>query len=76
MKLFGADVAGHAIIPFVSESVKIGAFGIDKKSSGLGDIEFSPLILGWHSARRRDSWMRTDNIAAFSTVGISSLPPS
>ena len=51
MKLFGADVAWHAIVPFVDQSVKIDALGIDKKSTGLGDIEFAPLILGWHFSK-------------------------
>lgn len=47
-KLFGADYAWHIVAPLVHQTVKIGAAGIDKDSSGLGDIEFSPLILGWH----------------------------
>lgn len=51
MKLFGADVAWHAIIPYVDQKIKIDAAGIDKKSTGIGDIEFSPLILGWHLSK-------------------------
>jgi hypothetical protein len=51
LKLLGADVAWHVIVPLVSERVKIGASNLDKKSSGLGDIEFSPLILGWHLSK-------------------------
>jgi hypothetical protein len=51
MKILGADWAMHAIIPLESHSVKIGAFGVDKQSSGLGDIEFSPLVLGWHFSK-------------------------
>jgi hypothetical protein len=51
MKLFGADVAWHAIVPLVDQNVKIDAYRLDKKSSGVGDIEFSPLILGWHFSK-------------------------
>ena len=46
MKLLGADVAWHAIIPLVDQKVDVP--GTTFKSSGLGDIEFAPLILGWH----------------------------
>src|SRR5574340_786558 len=48
MKLFGADWAWQVIVPLVDKSVKIGVAGIDKRSRGVGDIEFSPLVLGWH----------------------------
>jgi hypothetical protein len=51
MKLLGADVAWHALLPLVDQQVKIGAAGIDEKSTGLGDIEFSPFILGWHFSK-------------------------
>jgi hypothetical protein len=51
MKLLGADWAWQVIVPLVSQNVKIEAAGIDKKSSGLGDIEFSPLVLGWHFSK-------------------------
>ena len=51
MKLFGADVAWHVIVPLVDQKVKIDVAGVDKKSSGLGDIEFSGPILGWHFSK-------------------------
>lgn len=50
-KLAGADVAWHVIVPLVSQNVKIDAAGVDKKSSGIGDIEFSGPILGWHFSK-------------------------
>jgi len=51
MKLLGADWGWHVIVPLVNQSVKIGAFGIDESKTGLGDIEFSPLVLGWHFSK-------------------------
>jgi hypothetical protein len=51
MKLLGADWAWQVIVPLVSQSVKIDAARIDEKASGLGDIEFSPLVLGWHFSK-------------------------
>jgi hypothetical protein len=54
MKLLGADWAWHVIVPLVDKSVKmdnIGPASFDKKSTGLGDIEFSPLVLGWHFSK-------------------------
>ncbi|MCX5832576.1 MAG: transporter [Deltaproteobacteria bacterium] len=51
MKLLGADLAWHVIVPLVDQKVKIDAAGVDKKSSGLGDIEFSGPILGWHFSK-------------------------
>lgn len=49
MKLLGADVAWHAIVPLVDQKMQIG--GTSYKSTGLGDIEFAPLILGWHFSK-------------------------
>nr|WP_320015867.1 transporter [uncultured Desulfobacter sp.] len=48
MTLFGASVAWHTIIPVVDTQVEIGAANIDDATTGLGDIEVSALILGWH----------------------------
>ncbi|WP_321492388.1 transporter [uncultured Desulfobacter sp.] len=48
MKLFGADVAWHAIIPVIDTQVDISSAGIDASTAGLGDIEVSALVLGWH----------------------------
>nr|WP_320190250.1 transporter [uncultured Desulfobacter sp.] len=48
MKLFGADVAWHAIIPVLSSQVDIVEAGVHDSTGGLGDIEVSALTLGWH----------------------------
>ena len=48
MTLFGASVGWHAIIPVVDSQVEIGAANIDDATTGLGDIEVSALVLGWH----------------------------
>jgi hypothetical protein len=48
MKLFGADVGWHAIIPVINTQVEINPPGIDASNTGLGDIEISALTLGWH----------------------------
>lgn len=48
---FGASIGWHVIVPFVMLDVKIDAAGVDESSSGLGDIEFSPFILGWHLSK-------------------------
>lgn len=50
-KLLGADYAWHVIVPVLKQDLQIGAINFDQSSSGLGDIEFSPLILGWHFSK-------------------------
>ena len=50
-KLFGADLGWHIIVPFISQDVEIGALGVDESTSGIGDIEFSTLIFGWHFSK-------------------------
>jgi hypothetical protein len=50
-QFLGADVAWHVIIPFLHYDVGIGALGVDADSTGLGDIEFSPFVLGWHLSK-------------------------
>ncbi len=45
-KLLGADVGMHVIVPVGYQHVSTG--GISQSKTGLGDIEFSPLVLGWH----------------------------
>jgi len=47
IKILGADLAWHVIVPVVYRDVEIkGAF--DEDEFGLGDIYFSPFVLGWH----------------------------
>ncbi len=48
MTLFGASVAWHAIVPVLNAQVDIVETGVDASTTGLGDIEVSALILGWH----------------------------
>lgn len=45
-KLFGADIGMHVIIPVTYQHVSAG--GASQTKTGLGDIEFSPIVLGWH----------------------------
>jgi hypothetical protein len=52
-KLLGASLAAHAFLPFYSadvtaKSTAIPPLNFDANDKGLGDIIFSPLILGWH----------------------------
>lgn len=45
-KLFGADIGMHLIVPMAYQHVSMG--GASQSKTGLGDIEFSPFVLGWH----------------------------
>ena len=53
-KLFGASWAAHMFLPFYSADVEAGTNApsdhdiVDSNEKGLGDIIFSPLVLGWH----------------------------
>lgn len=48
-KLFGADIGWHVIVPIVNQHVSIDTPGSTRQTkTGLGDVEFSPFILGWH----------------------------
>ncbi|WP_172683713.1 SphA family protein [Desulfosarcina cetonica] len=51
IKLLGADLAWHVIVPFIKQDLEIGVANFDESSSGIGDIEFSPLVLGWHFSK-------------------------
>ncbi len=52
--LLGASWATHVFIPYYSADLEIGTSSTNSKSivdsdeAGIGDIIFSPLILGWH----------------------------
>lgn len=53
-KLLGADLAWHAIVPVVDQTIKVPTGPTTTQtfnSTGLGDIEFSALILGWHFSK-------------------------
>lgn len=47
----GANYATNLIVPLINTDISIGAFGIDDKQFGLGDIIFDPLILSWNKDR-------------------------
>lgn len=49
--LMGANWAMHAFLPLYSADVSVTAGGnkiVDNKDTGMGDIIFSPFVLGWH----------------------------
>ena len=51
--ILGASYAAHAFLPLYSADVKASSAAIpplnfDKDYKGIGDIIFSPLVLGWH----------------------------
>lgn len=45
-KILGADYAMHVIVPVVNADVHIA--GMSGNKTGVSDITFDPLILGWH----------------------------
>ena len=53
-RVFGASWGMHLFLPFYSANVEVGTSSanpkslVDSEDAGLGDIIFSPLILGWH----------------------------
>ena len=46
-KIFGADFAWQALVPFVNVDVKAG--GVKQSKASFGDITLTPFILGWHA---------------------------
>jgi hypothetical protein len=46
-KLLGGDWAVQTIVPIVHQTLKLGGDG--KTVTGLGDVLFSPLVIGWHA---------------------------
>lgn len=52
--LFGANWGAHLFIPYYSADLEIGTSSatpkniVDSDEAGIGDVIFSPLILGWH----------------------------
>jgi hypothetical protein len=41
----------HLIVPLVEQSVDMAPYGGRASKFGLGDIEFDPIILGWHGEK-------------------------
>lgn len=44
-KLFGADYAVHVVVPLVNQNLDLGG---SNGKFGVGDVIFSPMVLGWH----------------------------
>jgi hypothetical protein len=54
LTVLGASLGWHVIVPVMDVNVKLKpapGVNVDESSSGIGDIEFSPLILGWHLSK-------------------------
>lgn len=49
-KLLGADYGMETIVPVLGKSLTINAAGISESQTGVGDVYFGPLVLGWHGA--------------------------
>lgn len=49
IEVLGASLAWHAVIPVVYQATKVKDFGASDYQFGLGDMYFSPFLLGWHS---------------------------
>jgi hypothetical protein len=66
--LFGANLAAHAFLPYYSADLTAPALGnLNVNDKGMGDIIFSPLVLGWHfgpelhAVAALDIWAPTGN---------------
>ena len=46
IEIFGGNAAWHLVVPVVTGRGEVG--WADKSDGGIGDIFFSPLIIGWH----------------------------
>ncbi len=47
IEILGANLGWHVVVPLVYKDIEIkGAF--DESRAGIGDIYFSPFLLGWH----------------------------
>lgn len=60
IKVLGGDLAMHMIVPIVHQSLNLGGGSASK--TGLGDIIFTPLAVGWHSGDLH--WITTLEIYA------------
>jgi hypothetical protein len=52
VKILGADLGWHVVVPLVYKDMKLGMGGLtlfDESRASVGDIYFSPFLLGWHS---------------------------
>ena len=52
IKILGADLGWHVVVPLVYKDMKLGMGDLtifDESRASVGDIYFSPFLLGWHS---------------------------
>jgi len=64
-KFLGGNLAFDAMVPIINTDLKINALGFDESSTGIGDIYFSPIILGWHGPR----WDAAASLSFFAPTG-------
>ena len=63
-KLLGANWGMQVIIPLVYQSVDMAPFGGSASKFGVGDIEFDPIVFGWHTEK------------AHAVVGLETFAPT
>jgi len=51
IKILGGNLAGHIVVPIVYQEMKLKppVGGFTEDHFGLGDMVFSPFVIGWHS---------------------------
>lgn len=49
-KFLGADYGIETIVPVIGTSLTINAASVSESQTGLGDVYFGPLVLGWHGS--------------------------
>jgi len=64
-KVLGGNLAFDVMVPIINTDLNIDALGFDESSTGIGDIYFSPLVLGWHGPR----WDAVTALSFFAPTG-------
>lgn len=49
IKILGANLGWHVIVPLVYMKMEITEAALDESRASIGDIDFAPFILGWHT---------------------------
>ena len=49
IEILGANLGWHLIVPLVYMKMEIKEMSLDESRASIGDIDFSPFLLGWHS---------------------------
>jgi len=49
--VLGGDLGMDLSLPLLRNELEIGAFGVDDRDEGFGDINFEPVFLAWHGPR-------------------------